>query len=186
MPFTRPPQTAQGPFMTLRFLSAICLFTAAALTPAQVLAQDSQEPVFQGAHNDWRVFTRGEGAGRVCYALSTPSEALPRNVDHGDIFLLVASWANGDASEQPSFMAGYPLRPDSPPQVRIGSDRFTMFVSGPEGFLEEAGDETRMVQAMRRGSVLRVEAMSERGTATVYEFSLSGVTAALREADQLC
>lgn len=172
--------------MTLQGLAAALIFTAASLCAPAALAQDSAEPVFQGAHNDWRVFTRGEGQARVCYVLSTPSEALPRNVDHGDVFFLVASWANGDAVEQPSVMTGYALRPDSPPQVRVGSDRFNMFVSGQEGFIEAPRDEGRLVTAMRRGSDMRVEAMSERGTATVYTFSLSGVTAALREADQLC
>lgn len=149
-------------------------------------AQEPGEPVFQGAHNDWRVFTRGEGEAKVCYVLSTPSESLPASVDHGDVFFLVASWANGDAVEQPSFMAGYPLRPESPPAARVGSDRFAMFVSEREGFVEDRGDEDRLVDAMRRGSVMRVDATSARGTATVYEFSLSGVTAALRQADQLC
>lgn len=164
--------------------AAVLIAFAASIAPAA--AQQGPEPVFQGAHGDWRVFTRGEGAERVCYALSTPSESLPRNVEHGDVFFLVASWANGDASEQPSFMAGYALRPDSPPLARVGSDRFAMFVSEREGFIEEARDEDRLVDAMRRGSTMRVEAMSERGTATVYEFSLSGITAALRDVDQRC
>lgn len=166
--------------------STVLLLAASLGLTLPAAAQDSAEPVFQGAHGDWRVFTRGEGQARVCYVLSTPSESLPRNVDHGDVFFLVASWANGDAEEQPSFMAGYPLRPESPPLARVGSDRFSMFVSEREGFIEEARDEDRLVDAMRRGSTMRVEAMSERGTATVYEFSLSGITAALRDADQRC
>ena len=166
--------------------SAALILSSAVLLADPAPAQEAAEPVFQGAHGDWRVFTRGEGEARVCYVLSTPTESLPRSVDHGDVFFLVASWANGDAVEQPSFMAGYALRPDSPPSVRVGSDRFAMFVSEREGFIEDRRDEDRLVDAMRRGATMRVEAMSERGTATVYEFSLSGVTAALRDADQRC
>lgn len=165
-------------------LAALFSVLALACAPS-AMAQDAA-PVFQGAHSDWRVFTRGEGDARVCYALATPREALPRNVDHGDVFFLVASWANGDASEQPSFKAGYALRPDSPPQARVGSDRFAMFVADQEGFIEAPRDEDRLVDAMRRGSSMRIEAMSDRGTATVYEFSLSGITAALRDAAQRC
>ena len=98
----------------------------------------------------------------------------------------MSSWADGSADEQPSFLAGYPLKPASPPRARVGGDRYTMFVSDREGFLEESGDEDRLVRAMRRGAVLRVEAVSMRGTATVYEFSLSGVTAALEAVETLC
>ena len=164
-------------------LASLCL-SLTSLTPA--LAQDASEPEFQGAHRDWRVFTRGEGEAKVCYALSRPQEALPSNVDHGDLFFLVASWASGAADNQPSFLAGYPLRPDSPPRVRVGSDRFQMFVSEQEGFLEETGEESQLVRAMRRGSDMRVEATSNRGTATAYTFSLLGVTAALEQVDDLC
>ena len=170
--------------MTLRLTAAGLLTTLCFAASAH--AQEAGEPVFQGVHSDWRVFTRGEGEDKICYVLSTPVESLPRSADHGDVFFLVASWANGDAIEQPSFMAGYGLRPESPPTARVGSDRFAMFVSEREGFIEEPRDEDRLVDAMRRGATMRVEAMSERGTATVYEFSLSGVTAALRQADQLC
>lgn len=168
--------------MRLAFASLVCL--AAFTAPAT--AQSGPEPAFQGAHTDWRVFTRGEGSSKICYALSQPVEALPASVDHGDVFFLVSSWADGAAREQPSFIAGYALKPQTPPRTRVGSDRFTMFVSEQEGFIEQPGDEDRLVRAMRRGASMRVEAMSLRGTATVYEFSLSGVSAALDSVQALC
>ncbi|WBQ12217.1 hypothetical protein L2D00_10220 [Hyphomonadaceae bacterium BL14] len=174
----------------MRLSAIICasLFslTAFAAVSAPAQASAGAEPVFRAAHNAWRVFTRGEGADRYCYAVSRPSESLPANVTHGDVFFFVASWASGAAREQPSFMAGYPLRPDSPPRARVGSDRFTLYVSRNEGFVELERDSTRLVNAMRQGSSMRVEATSDRGTATVYEFSLSGVTAALRQVNELC
>ena len=168
----------------MRVLIASLCLTLTSFTPA--LAQGVSEPEFQGAHRDWRVFTRGEGDSQVCYALSRPQEALPSNVDHGDVFFLVASWANGAAEEQPSFLAGYALRPDSPPRVRVGSDRYQMFASDQEGFLEDTSEENQLVRAMRRGSDMRVEATSNRGTATAYTFSLLGVTAALEQVESLC
>jgi len=166
-------------------LALASLFGLAALA-APAAAQSGPEPVFQGSHTDWRVFTRGEGSSKICYALSQPTESLPASADHGEVYFLVSSWADGSASEQPSFLAGYQLKPESPPRTRVGSDSYTLFVSEQEGFLEEPGDEDRLVSAMRRGSTMRVEAVSVRGTATVYEFSLSGVTAALDAAGDLC
>jgi invasion protein IalB len=164
---------------------ALWLSVGVIALPSAAYAQ-APEAVFHGEERDWRVFTRGDGAERVCYAQSTPRESNPANADHGDVFFLVASWANGDADEQPSFLAGRLLRPDSPPQVRIGSDRYRMFVSEREGFVESADDESDLVDDMRRGSTMRVEATHSDGTVVAYEFSLSGVTAALRRAGQLC
>ncbi len=147
---------------------------------------NAQEAVFHGQETDWRVFTRGDGTERICYVQSTPEEANPASANHGDVFFLVASWANGDADEQPSFLSGQLLRPDSPPRVRIGSDRYRMFVSEREGFVESPDDEDNLVADMRRGSTMRVEATHADGTVVAYEFSLSGVTAALQTADRLC
>ncbi|MEO1038937.1 MAG: hypothetical protein AAFX09_05280 [Pseudomonadota bacterium] len=158
---------------------------AAVTSPAQA-RQTAEEPRFEGEHRDWRVFVRGEAADRVCYAVSRPTDSRPGSVDHGEVYFLVSSWASGAASEQPSFLAGYALRPESPPEARVGSSRYAMYVSGQEGFIEALSDEARLVRSMRRGSTMRVEATSQRGTATAYTFSLLGVTAALNQAASLC
>jgi hypothetical protein len=160
-------------------LAALCALAVSAPALAQA-------PDFQGQHNDWRVFTRGSGAERICYAVTRPSDSRPGDVDHGDVYFFVSSWANGAAREQPSFIAGYELRADNPPRASVGSDRVTMYVSDREGFVEEPRDEARLVDAMRRGATMRLEAVSARGTNTAYTFSLSGVTAALRQASELC
>ena len=146
----------------------------------------AQEAEFQGNFTDWTVHTRGAGDELVCYVLTEPADSAPRNVDHGENFFLIATWRSGAATEQPNFAGGYALREDSPPRARVGSDRFDFFVAGEEAFIHDADEERRLVAAMRKGSLLRLEAVSDRGTATTYEFSLSGVTAALRRAAELC
>ncbi|KAA5804133.1 hypothetical protein F1654_09515 [Alkalicaulis satelles] len=171
----------------MRLIAAVLSLALAAAAPAAALQSESgPEPVFRATHNAWLVFTKGEGRERICYVVSRPTESLPANVQHGEVFFLISSWASGAASEQPSFLAGYPLRPDSPPRARVGSDRFAMYVSENEGFIEAERDASRLVSAMRRGATMRVEASSQRGTATVYEFSLLGVTAALNQAAGYC
>lgn len=169
----------------MRYAVFFLLWLNAAAFGTAVHAQ-TPDAVFHGEERDWRVFSRGDGANRICYAQSTPRQSNPENADHGDVFFLVASWANRDADEQPSFLAGRMLQPDSPPEVRVGSDRYRLFVSEREGFVESAEDESALVADMRRGSTMRVEATQADGTLVAYEFSLAGVTAALRRADQLC
>ena len=140
----------------------------------------------QGEFTDWTVYTRDVSGDRICYALSEAASKTPGNVQHGDVYFMVANWKSGAASEQPSLLAGYPLKVKSPPKARVGSTRISMYAAENEAFVEADSDERKLVQAMRKGAVMRVEAVSERGTATSYEFSLKGVTAALRKAKQLC
>ena len=143
-------------------------------------------PKSEGTFNDWTVYTTTDGSERICYALSEAKSKVPGNVTHGDVYFMVANWKSGAASEQPSLITGYPLKPSSPPRARVGSTRITMYTSDNEAFVEAGSDEKQLVRQMRKGSTMQINAVSQRGTATSYEFSLKGVTAALRKAKSLC
>ena len=97
-----------------------------------------------------------------------------------------SSWRSGAATSQPSFMAGYELQDGSEPLVRVGADRWEMFASDNEGFVESDRQEERLVDAMRRGSEMRVSATSARSTATNYTFSLFGISKALERVENAC
>jgi invasion protein IalB len=46
---------------------------------------------------------------------------------------------------------------------------------------QKENEEPQMVSAIRKGADMLVEATSRRGTATSYSYSLSGITAALKQ-----
>lgn len=160
----------------------------AALTLSCILPQVAQaaDPKLEGKFSDWTTYTRTEGNDKICYALAEPKSKTPTSVNHGKVYFMVANWKSGAAREQPSFLAGYPLKLTSAPEARVGSGKYPMYVSENEAFIESRKDETNLVRSMKNGSLLRISATSERGTATSYEFSLSGITAALRKAEQSC
>ncbi|MEM7728997.1 MAG: invasion associated locus B family protein [Pseudomonadota bacterium] len=154
-----------------------------ALVPAPAAAN---APVLDSRHGDWTVYTRGSGQARTCYAVSRPTSLSPRDVRHGDVFFLVSNWANGDATEQPSLMTGFTLRPARAPKARVGTTSVTMYGAQNEAFIADGADERRLVREMRAGANMTVDAVSSRGTEVSYNFSLKGVTAALRKARALC
>lgn len=160
---------------------------AASLSPALIpVSAFASTPKLEGQHSDWTVYTRGDGRAKTCYAVSRATTLAPSNVNHGDIFFLVSNWANGDATEQPSLMTGFVLKPARSPKARVGSTAVTMYGAENEAFISETSDERRLVRQMRAGANMTVEAVSARGTEVSYNFSLSGVTAALRQSRALC
>lgn len=169
---------------TAAFGAAVC--AAAAGAALALGAPASAEPTFQSRHQDWTVWREGAGRSRVCFALSEPKDSNPKSVDHGSVGFLVATWANGSAREQPNLAVGYDLRPGAPTRAVVGRRTVRMFVDGREAFVEADGDERTLVGAMRRGQVMTVRTVSARGTQTSYEFSLLGVTAALRAVERAC
>ncbi|MCI5047383.1 MAG: invasion associated locus B family protein [Aquisalinus sp.] len=146
----------------------------------------AQQPTVIATYKDWIVYKLDLGGDTVCYAVTEPTDKSPRSVNHGDVFFMVSSWSSGVAEGQPSFLAGYDLREAPEPVVRIGSDKWEMYTSEKEGFVERDTDERRLVAAMKRGSDMRVSAISARGTATNYTFSLLGITDSLNRIEKDC
>ena len=165
-------------------LSFCSLFSLAAFSAVPATAQSGGTLVSK--HTDWSVYSRGDGSSKICYVLSEAKTEAPSNVNHGDIYFMVANWKNGAATEQPSFLAGYTLKTTRAPQAKVGSTNITMFAADNEAFISEGSDERRLVSKMRAGSKMTVSAVSSRGTQTRYTFSLKGVTAALRKAKSAC
>lgn len=152
------------------------LFSTAAMAEPQALA----------TFKDWSVFVHETGAERICFAAAEASDKAPKSVNHGDIFFLVATWKSGAASNQPSFRVGYNLQDAPAPVIRIGNEKWEMYVNENEAFIESASGEQGLVSAMRRGADMKISATSSRGTATNYVVSLSGISAALDRAQEAC
>ncbi|MEO1706191.1 MAG: invasion associated locus B family protein [Pseudomonadota bacterium] len=157
-----------------------------AMTLLAVSPAAAQTPRAVATFGDWGVFEKVTGDDKICFAATEAKSKQPSNVKHGDVFFLVATWKSGAAINQPSLMTGYNLRAAPEPKLRVGSDSWELYASENEAFVESDADERRLVTAMRRGATMRVSAMSERGTATSYAISLSGVTAALRRVEEAC
>ncbi|MEM8987231.1 MAG: invasion associated locus B family protein [Pseudomonadota bacterium] len=167
-------------------ITAIAVISGVIAAGAPAIAFAQSAPNVVATYRDWNVFTRKTGDDLVCFAVSEPKDKSPKNVSHGDVFMLVSTWKSGVAREQPSFMAGYNFRDRSTPSVRVGTDKWDMYVSDNEAFIEKTVDEQKLLQAMRRGSTMRVQATSGRGTVTNYEISLLGISAALDRMTKEC
>jgi hypothetical protein len=160
----------------------ICLGVAAGLACA---ASAYAQVKAIGRYKEWRVYTEGSGKNLICFAATTADDAAPRAMDHGDVNFYVATWKSGSASNQPSLKVGYDMRSDLAPQAIIGRTRFKMYASGPEAFFPD-DQEKSLIAAVKKGSDLRIEAVSAKATRTAYHFSLKGATDAMAKAHALC
>jgi invasion protein IalB len=157
-----------------------------AIALAFAAAPAAAEPTPVATFKNWSVFTREVDGDRICFAATEAQDKAPKSVNHGDIFFMVATWKSGAASNQPSFMAGYNLKDAPAPSIRVGAEKWSMYADQNEAFIEASKDEQGLVAAMRKGSTMSVTAVSGRGTATNYAFSLSGVSAALDRVRDAC
>ena len=164
----------------MRILKSIIILSVASMFAVNANAR------LEGVYTDWAVHSKTQGGDKICYALAKAKSKTPSSVKHGDIYFMVANWKSGAAKEQPSLLTGFSLKPEIPPSARIGSSRIPMYADGAEAFVENTSDEKKLVRSMRKGSTMRVDAVSGRGTQISYEFSLRGITAALGKAKSVC
>lgn len=168
-------------------LGALAVCVAALASPA-----GAQTHTRVGAERDWSIFEATGGAEKVCWIVSQPMKTMALRggqqvqVRRGDIFLMVAVRPGDGVKNEVSYIAGYPFRPGSSVEAKIGSNTLTMFTDGENAWLKSPAEDDAAVVAFRSGSEVEVRGTSSRGTTTVDTFSLLGFTAALDSARGRC
>lgn len=160
----------------------IPLFAAAVLSGSFAMAA---EPKSLGQFRDWEAFVAKDQGGRVCYALSSPKKSSGQYSKRGPVLLMVARRPADGVYDEASAIAGYQYQRGSQPEFRIGKRRFVASGEGEVAWPRKK-DTRKLVSAMRGGSTLELLGVSARGTRTTDEFSLRGVTAALKAIAKEC
>ncbi len=150
-----------------------------------LMLEAGANPTAIARFKDWTVFTSQVDGDLVCYAATEATDRAPASADHGDVWFYVTNWKSGRARAQPSLKVGFELRPDLPPSARIGNADWPLFSAGNEAFAADE-DDPQIIRALKRGSELRIEAVSARDTQVAYHFSLSGSSQAIDRAAADC
>jgi invasion protein IalB len=151
---------------------------ALALTVLAASAANAAQPTRVQQFEAWGVYSYTNNGQKSCYALSVPTTSAPASVNHGDNFFLISPQGQ---NFMPQAIMGYALKAGSDVEVAVGDAQFDFVPRDNTAWVREQGREPALVNAMRGGSSMTVKAVSGRGTATSYSYSLSGVTAALQE-----
>lgn len=146
----------------------------------------AEEPKLMAVHGDWKTYSFTEKGSKTCYALAQPKDSLPKNVRRDDIYLLVTNKQKPKIKNEISVITGYQYKKGSVTTAAIGSDKFNMYTKGDGAWIDGNTLQNRMISAMKRGSAIIVKGTSWRGTLTTDNYSLVGVTAALKEIGEAC
>ena len=110
----------------------------------------------------------GTGDSKVCYAMSKPTMSEPAKIKRDAIYFLINDWPGRKAKSEPEIVPGYEYKDSSTVTAEVGADKFEFFTKneGTAGgaWVEQQADETRLVEAMRRGAEVVVIGTSKRGT----------------------
>jgi invasion protein IalB len=154
-------------------------------------AQEQEESTNRvAAKTDWSVFV--EDNPKECWSVSAPRETVNTRggrvvaVRRGDILLYVFFRPEAGVKGQVTFTGGYPFAPGSTVSLDIAGEQFELFTEGEWAWPASEEDDSRVVNAMKRGAEAVLTARSSRGTQTKDTFSLLGFTAAFEDAGKRC
>lgn len=176
--------------MGSRFIGAIAAVGLSLIAFGATAQQVSDNQV--AAMTDWSVFEYKDGEKRECWAVSTAKESVNTRegrvvaVRRSDILLMVSFLPHMKVAGQVGFTGGYPFAGGSNVDVKIDGQSFVLITEGEWAWPASAGDDAKIVAAMKRGTEATLSARSSRGTKTEDTFSLLGFTAAVEDAEKRC
>jgi hypothetical protein len=161
---------------------------AAAPAPAPAPAPTAPQPTLLGQFGDWGAYTASPGGKKVCFALAKPasSKTAPPNRPRDPAYMFISSRPSEKVREEVSIIFGYGFKPNSDASIEISGANYAMYTQADGAWVKNAAEETRLVDAMRKGADLTVKGTSAKGTASTDVYSLRGLPEALNRVGQEC
>lgn len=159
---------------------------AASIAPAPVGA--GTQPTLLGVFGDWGAYAASKDGKKICFALAKPasSETVPANRPRDPAYMFVSSRPAEKVKDEVSILIGYGFKPNADATLEVGSASYAMATLDDGAWLKNAGEESQLVDAMRKGNNVTVKGTSARGTATTDVFSLKGLSQALDKVGEEC
>jgi hypothetical protein len=141
-----------------------------------------------GQFGDWGAYIAWPGGKKRCFALARPSSSktMPANRPRDPAYFFI-SWRPDDrVRDEVSVIFGYGVKPNVVASIEISGAAYAMYTQDDGAWVKSAADETRLVDAMRKGTDVTVKGTSAKGTASTDVYSLRGLPQALNRVGQEC
>ena len=151
---------------------------------------DAEPANLLGVFGNWSAYTTGSGSDLTCYALSKPRATRPAGTKRSAVYLMISDWPSRKVKAEPQIVYGYQGKENGAAALAVGSDKFSFFMrnNGKEAssWLQQLGDNDRLVDAMHNGVSAVATGVSSRGTKTSDTYSLAGFDDALAKIHAAC
>lgn len=138
-----------------------------------------------GRFGDWVVLKHTNAEPRTCFAASQPVEVAPQPKSGTGVFYVTA-WPKAGIKLEPSVIAAAEYRQGSPVTITVGRETFSAFTADGAAYIADLTAELKLIDAMRKGSTMTVEGLSNGGVRQRAVYSLKGVTQALATLASAC
>lgn len=169
------------------------------------------KPSLVATYGDWSVYQGDSGKNRICYALATPKERDPDDLKRDPGYAFISERPSERVRNEVSFVMGFDLggadvkdakdakdskdkkKTDKKPKAEsatptaiVGDASFDLLPKISNLWVKNPAEESQLIDAMRKGSQLKINAPSKKGNQTVDTYSLTGFSQAIDRALKDC
>lgn len=155
----------------------------AAAAPAAAQGQPQSKAVAQ--FGDWSVYV-STASPKVCYAISQPKTRAPEGLKRDPAYFFISTRPGENVKNEVTVTVGFPLKEGSDATLTVGNATLQLYTKDEGAWVRNVADESKLVDAMKRGKDLTVASTSLRGNVTTDKYSLVGLAQALDRVAQEC
>ena len=163
-----------------------------ALSLAPALATPAAAADVVGKFSDWTLYSNADKV-KICFLAAAPSATEPAGLARDAALFYISAWPADGVKSELSVKLGFSVKKGGEPAVTVsgasvpgGSASFKLFVKDDRAYVADATLELKLLDAMKKGAKLTVQAISERGTAVTDTYAMAGITAALQALGSGC
>jgi invasion protein IalB len=155
----------------------------AAAAPAVAQGQPQSKAVAQ--FGDWSVYV-STSSPKVCYAISQPKTRSPEGLKRDPAYFFISTRPGENVKNEVTVTMGFPLKEGSDATLTVGNATLQLYTKDQGAWVRNVADESKLVDAMKRGKDLTVASTSLRGNVTTDKYSLVGLGQAIDRVAQEC
>ncbi len=138
------------------------------------------------AYADWALHTSRGGDQKLCFAATVVKQPGAGPAKRSDSVLYISAWPKDGIKSEISIKLGYATKNAAGVKASVGKDSFKLFIKDERAYVADATQELKLLDVMKKGALLVVEATAENGTVVTDTYSLSGITQALQAQTAAC
>lgn len=139
-----------------------------------------------GTFGAWTAYVFEENGANVCYMAARPAKSEGKYAKRGDVVAMITHRPAEGTKNVFSYMAGYGYKKGGDVDLSVDGKKFILFTQNDMAWAADAGADSNIIEALKRGARMTVKGISARGTVTTDTFSLKGSTKAFEEISKAC
>jgi Invasion associated locus B (IalB) protein len=173
-PAQKPPAAANTPVPKQNATEAA--------TPAKLPV--NTQPNLLGQYDNWAAYWASPDGRKICFAAARPASAQTRS--RPPTYLFITSRPQDKVKDEVSAIASFPFKSSADATATVGGKNFVLATQADGAWVKNSADETKLIEAMRKGGDLVLRGTTDRGLQSTDTFSLKGLPQALDRIAREC